>query len=68
MEYELNIPEIQLDKSKALGLDFSLPSFYVDSQGITCDYPKFYRNAQDQLAKEQRKLSKMQKGSNHYLK
>ena len=67
IEYGLNIPEIQLDKSKALGLDFSLPSFYVDSQGIACDYPKFYRNAQDKLAKEQRKLSKMQKDSNNYI-
>lgn len=67
IEYELDIPELILDKSKALGLDFSIPSFYVDSQGTECGYPKFYRNTQQKLVKEQRKLSKMQKGSNNYI-
>lgn len=57
-----------LDKSKALGLDYSSSSFYVDSQNNKADYPKFYRNAQDKLAREQRKLSKMIKGSHNYEK
>ena len=59
VEYEQYIPDVQLDKNKALGLDYASHSFYVDSQGREADYPKFYRNAQIILAKEQRKLSHM---------
>lgn len=68
VEYEPNIPNIVLSKGKALGLDYSSHSFYTDSQGIDANYPKFYRNAEEKLAKEQRKLSHMKLGSNNYLK
>lgn len=59
---------VDLDKSKALGLDYSSSNFYVDSQGIKADYPKFYRNSERKLAKEQRKLSNMVYRSNNYNK
>lgn len=68
VEYEQTIPDIQLDKNKALGLDYASHSFYVDSQGREADYPKFYRKAQDKLAREQRKLANMKYGSNSYHK
>lgn len=68
VEYEQEIPYIELDKNKAIGLDYASHSFYVDSQGREADYPKFYRNAQEILAREQRKLSLMKYGSNNYLK
>lgn len=68
VEYEQYILDVQLDKNKALGLDYASHSFYVDSQGREADYPKFYRNAQNILAKEQRKLSHMKYGSNNYQK
>ena len=68
VEYKQYIPDVQLDKNKALGLDYASHSFYVDSQGREADYPKFYRNAQIVLAKEQRKLSHMKYGSNNYQK
>ena len=68
VEYKQYIPDVQLDKNKALGLDYASHSFYVDSQGREADYPKFYRNAQIILAKEQRKLSHMKYGSNNYQK
>lgn len=67
-EYETNIPTIKLDKNKSLGLDYSSHSFYVDSQNREANYPKFYRNTQQKLAKEQRKLSHMKYGSNNYHK
>ena len=67
-EYEADIPERILDTSKALGLDYSSPHFYVDSQGEEADMPHFYRQAQQHLAKEQRKLSHMIKGSSNYQK
>ena len=68
VEYEQYIPNIQLDKNKALGLDYASPSFYVDSQNREADYPRFYRIALDKLAKEQRKLSLMKYSSNNYYK
>ena len=67
-EYEADIPERTLDTNKALGLDYSSPHFYVDSQGVVADMPHFYRQAEQRLAREQHKLSKMVKGSSNYKK
>ena len=67
-EYEVIESSKTLDKEKSLGLDYSSPCFYVDSNGYTSDMPHFYREAEAKLAKEQRKLSKMIKGSNNYNK
>lgn len=68
VEYDKIIPEIELSKDKAIGLDYASHSFYVDSQGREANYPKFYRKAQDKLAREQRKLANMKYGSNNYHK
>ena len=46
-----------------LGLDYSMHELYVDSNGNEPCYAKYYRNAEKRLKREQRKLSKMQKGS-----
>jgi len=67
-EYEGEKPTPVLDKSKALGLDYSSPRFYVDSQGNEAGYPMFYRQGEERLAIEQRKLSKMVPGSQNYKK
>lgn len=67
-ECEQPTPAIRLDKSKALGLDYSSPHFYVDSNGDSADMPRFYRDAEKRLAREQRKLSKMTKGGCNYEK
>ena len=67
-EYYYEVPERILSKDNALGLDYASRSFYVDSQGREANYPKFYRNTQERLAKEQRKLANMKYGSNNYQK
>jgi len=67
-EYEFTPPAPKLDSSKALGLDYSSPHFYVDSQGVEADMPHFYREAEGRLNREQRRLSRMKKGSNNYRK
>lgn len=67
-EYEAEPVERDLDFKNALGLDYSCPHFYVDSDGNTADMPHFYREAEKHLAREQRRLSKMVKGSNNYQK
>ena len=68
VQYELNIKENQLDINNSIGLDYSSHDFYVDSNGSRAEYPRYFRLYQDKLSKEQRKLSKMQRGSNNYLK
>ena len=67
-EYSYDTPKRVLSKDKALGLDYASHSFYVDSQGREADYPRFYRETQAKLAKEQRKLANMKYGSNNYQK
>lgn len=65
-EYEHNPPEVEV--KSAIGLDYSSPHFYVDSEGNKADMPHFYRKAQEYLAREQRRLSRMVKGSSNYHK
>lgn len=62
-EYEEVIKPKEVNKT--LGLDFSMSELFVDSEGNSANYPKYYRKAQAKLKKEQRKLSKCQKGSNN---
>lgn len=70
-EYENQVVE-HTDTSKSVGLDFSMPELYVDSNGNQPNMPHYYRKAERRLAKAQRKLSKMhRKGvpqSHRYLK
>lgn len=42
-----------------------MKELYVASDGSSACYPRYYRQALDKLAKEQRKLSKCKKGSNN---
>lgn len=51
---------------KAVGLDMAMRELFVSSDGMVEAYPRFYRQSEERLAKEQRKLSHMVKGSNHY--
>ena len=67
-ECEFEPPIVALSKERALGLDYSSPHFYVDSQGVVADMPHFYREAEERLAREQRKLSHMKRGSSNYQK
>ena len=67
-EYYYKVPERILNKDNALGLDYASHSFYVDSQGREANYPRFYRQSQDKLATEQRKLANMKYGSNNFQK
>lgn len=67
-EYEADVPCVELDRGNSLGLDYSSPHFYVDSNGYVADMPHFYREAERDLAREQRKLAKMTRGSNNYRK
>lgn len=67
-EYEYESPKINLDKSKSIGLDYSSPKFYIDSQDIEFWSPKYYRAYEEKLSKENRKLSNMKLHSKNYDK
>ena len=67
-EYEAPETIVSLDKENSIGLDYSSPSFYVDSNGYIASMPHFFREAEKKLAKEQRRLSHMVKGSRNYNK
>ena len=60
-EYENQVQEIE--PKTFLGLDFSMHKLYRDSNGDEPCYPRYYRQAEKRLKREQRKLSLMQKGS-----
>ena len=62
-EYENQVS--QVIPQTFLGLDFSMHELYKDSNGNEPQYPRYYRQAEKKLAREQRKLSLMQKGSNN---
>ncbi len=62
-EYENQVQEQALQTF--LGLDYSMHELYKDSNGNEPCYPRYYRQSEKKLAREQRKLSKMQKGSNN---
>ena len=60
-EYE---EEITMKEFKNfIGLDFSMHELYVDSNGDCPQFPRYYRLSEKKLKREQRKLSKMVKGS-----
>jgi putative transposase len=59
-EYETDI--IPVEPKNAVGLDFSMKELYVSSDGGFAAYPRFYRQSLEKLTKEQRKLSRRQKG------
>jgi putative transposase len=66
-----NIEQIEkstIPDSKILGIDFSVPHFYVDSNGNITEYPKYYRQMERKLAIEQHKLSKKVYRSKNYYK
>ncbi|TJX57865.1 transposase [Soehngenia saccharolytica] len=50
-------------QERVLGLDYSSTSLYIDDKGVESEYPKYYRQAEMKLKKEQRKLSKKKEDS-----
>lgn len=50
---------------KKVGIDLGVKEFATLSDGVVFSNPKYYRKYEDKLAKEQRKFSKMKKGSNN---
>lgn len=52
--------------ARTLGIQDSVTHFYVDSEGHRVDLPLWLKKSQRKLAEEQRKLSRMERGSKNY--
>ena len=66
VEYENQI--LPIVPHTFLGLDFAMHGLYVASDEPDANYPGYYRKAQKQLARAQRKLSRKQEGSKNRAK
>ncbi len=55
-------------EAEIVGIDFAMRGMAVFSDGTRAEYPMYYRKTQERLAREQRKLSRCQKGSRNYGK
>lgn len=67
-EYEREVRFISKDTDNVIGLDYKSDGLYMDSNHIVGSNHKYFRESSKKLAKAQRKLSRMTKGSSNYIK
>lgn len=66
-EYDEKAPQPAVPTPETtLGLNYSIPHFYVDSNGQTADPPHWLRQSEKKLALMQRRLSRMKPDSKNY--
>ena len=58
-------PELKPNKGGSIGIDVGIKDFYSDSNGNVVNNPKYLEKSMRKLVREQRKLSRKQKGSNN---
>lgn len=58
-------PKFRPNQGGIIGIDVGIKNFYSDSNGRTVDNPKYLEKSMKKLLREQRKLSRKQKGSNN---
>ena len=67
-EFDNLVNHYTADKTNAIGLDYASDGLYVDSNGNVGSNHKYYRESHDKLAREQRRLSRMQGSKKHEVK
>ena len=58
-------PEVKQNAGGSIGIDVGIKEFYSDSNGNAVSNPKFLEKSSKKLRREQRRLSRKQKGSNN---
>lgn len=58
-------PKVKQNNGGSIGIDVGIKEFYSDSNGNIVSNPKFLEKSLKKLRREQRKLSRKQKGSNN---
>ncbi len=72
--FSVELPDLETKRktereiTHAVGIDVGLKSLLALSNGETVENPRWFRNTEKKLTKEQRKLSKKQKGSKNRKK
>lgn len=61
-------PEFRSNKGNEIGIDVGIKEFYTDSNGNVVSNPKYLEKGMRKLIREQRRLSRKQKGSNNRAK
>ena len=67
-EYFAEVEPVTPHEDRVLGLDYSAASLYIDHLGNSAEYPKYLRQMEAKLRKEQRTLSRRQKGGSNWHK
>ncbi len=67
-EYTVSMEQVVIHPEGVLGLDYSSPALYIDHTGTSADYPKFLRQMEAPLMKEQRTLSRRTQGGSNWQK
>lgn len=66
-EYQVEEPsKVAPIRETTLGIDYSSPNFYIDSNGNAPETKHFFRQAEAKLGHEQRLLSRIEYGSKNY--
>lgn len=58
-------PQPMLNMGETIGIDVGIKEFYSDSKGNVVSNPKYLEKSMRKLVREQRKLSRKEKGSNN---
>ena len=58
-------PEFRPNAGRMIGIDVGIKEFYSDSNGNVVNNPKYLEKSMRKLVREQRRLSRKQKGSNN---
>lgn len=58
-------PTLISNKGGSIGIDVGIKEFYADSNGNVVNKPKYFEKSMRKLIREQRRLSRKQKGSNN---
>ena len=61
-------PELRSNDGGMIGIDVGIKEFYSNSNGNAVKNPKYLEKSMDKLIREQRRLSRKQKGSNNHNK
>ena len=65
-EFPEKKPVPALSAERAVGINYSVPHFYMDSNGYAPDPPKWAKKSEEKLKEMQRRLSRMEPGSGNY--
>jgi putative transposase len=65
VEGTFEVEPIVIRQEKVLGLDFSMGSLFVTSEGKKANYPRYYRISEEKLKNYYRSVTRKKKGSNN---